>query len=137
MRFLLDTNVLSEPARETPNRKVLAKLAQFQGVVATATPALHELLFGLHRLPAGSKRSKLEDFLASSVKGILALLPYDADAAEWHAKERARLESVGLTPPFVDGQIAAVAAVNGLVLVTRNIKNFKIFEGLQVVSWHA
>jgi tRNA(fMet)-specific endonuclease VapC len=41
----------------------------------------------------------------------------------------------GRVPPFVDGQIAAIAAVNGLTLVTRNVRDFRRFAGLPVVNW--
>ncbi len=65
----------------------------------------------------------------------MAVLPYDQMAAEWHAAERARLGAVGLTPPFVDGQIAAVAHVNDLTLVTANTRDFAHFEGLRIEDW--
>ena len=65
----------------------------------------------------------------------MPILPYDHAAAEWHARERARLASRGETRPFVDGQIAAVAHVNDLTLVTFNDVDFRLFEGLRVVSW--
>jgi tRNA(fMet)-specific endonuclease VapC len=45
------------------------------------------------------------------------------------------LVSAGKTPPFVDGQIAAIAAVHGLVLVTRNVRDFLSFSGVRVESW--
>ena len=66
----------------------------------------------------------------------MTILPYDDQAAEWHAKERARLASLGQMPTFADGQIAAIAKVNGLVLVTRNTSDFKKFSGLQLENWH-
>jgi hypothetical protein len=47
------------------------------------------------------------------------ILPYDDRAAQWHAEERARLYQK--TPPFIDGQIAAVAVVNELTLITNNL----------------
>lgn len=52
-----------------------------------------------------------------------------------HAAERARLEESGTTLPFVDGQIAAIARVNELVLVTSNVKDFAPFTGLTVENW--
>ena len=61
--------------------------------------------------------------------------PYDEAAAAWHGKERARLESLGHPTPFVDGQIAAIAHVNGLVVVTTNDKDFVDFKGLTVQNW--
>ena len=67
----------------------------------------------------------------------LAILPYDTAAAAWHAAERARLEARGRTPPFVGGQIAAVARVRGLTLVTRNVGDYDDFDGLVVEDWSA
>lgn len=136
MRFLLDTNVLSEPALERPNPRVLTKLAQYQGVVATASTALHELVVGATRLPEGKRRQKIEEYIATAVLEGMPILPYDTEAAEWHAAQRARLEAVGSSPSFPDGQIASIAAVHELTLVTRNVSDFKGFTGLQVISWH-
>lgn len=44
---------------------------------------------------------------------------------------------MGLTPPFLDGQIAAIAYVHDLVLVTSNVSDFQNFEGVDVVDWRA
>lgn len=51
------------------------------------------------------------------------------------AEERARLSKTGLTPSFADGQIAAVAAVNDLTLVT-DVADFENFDGLRIERWH-
>jgi tRNA(fMet)-specific endonuclease VapC len=77
----------------------------------------------------------LEEFVAGLGRAGLRVLPYDAVAAEWHAAERARLAASGLTPPFVDGQIVAIAAVHRLVLVTSNVDDFAPFEGVEVRDW--
>jgi len=53
----------------------------------------------------------------------------------WHADERARLETLGRPTSFVGGQIAAIARVNGLILVTTNARDFSRFKGLKVVTW--
>ena len=63
------------------------------------------------------------------------VLDYDRAAADWHAAERARLVADGQTPPLTDGQIAAIAAVNDLVLVTSNIRDFQNFQGIRLESW--
>jgi len=63
------------------------------------------------------------------------ILPYDEAAAEWHGEERARLDSIGRPAPFVDGQIAAIAHVHGLVLVTGNHQDFDRFKGLTLENW--
>jgi len=69
------------------------------------------------------------------VSANVPILDYDRAAADWHARERARLEASGRTPPFIDGQIAAIARVADLILVTSNKADFKPFEGLRVQSW--
>lgn len=135
MSYLLDTNVLSEPVKPDPDAGVMAGLKSTPGMIATAGPVWHQLLFGCYRLPDSSRRRTLEQYLFQVLAPSLPVLPYDEPAANWHASERARLESRGLTPPFVDGQIAAIAKVRGLVLVTRNVAHFEPFEGLPVEDW--
>jgi tRNA(fMet)-specific endonuclease VapC len=49
--------------------------------------------------------------------------------------ERARLEGLGKPAPYVDGQIAAIASINDLTLVTLNIKDFARFKDLAVETW--
>jgi tRNA(fMet)-specific endonuclease VapC len=135
-RFLLDTNVLSELARKHPNPAVLGRIESNSGQLATAAPVWHELRFGCARAPSPETRMRLERFLAALTASDLEILPYDEEAADWHARERARLVALGRTPSFVDGQIAAVAAVRDLVLVTANEADFRGFNGLRVENWH-
>jgi tRNA(fMet)-specific endonuclease VapC len=77
----------------------------------------------------------LEEYLHNVVRRSFPILPYDEAAAEWHGRERARLEEDGRTPPFVDGQIAAIAASQSLTLVTANAKDFHGFTDLETVDW--
>jgi len=58
-----------------------------------------------------------------------------AAAAEWHARERARLTRAGTPPSFVDGQIAAIARIHDLEIVTTNGKRYEVFEGIRVRDW--
>jgi tRNA(fMet)-specific endonuclease VapC len=50
-------------------------------------------------------------------------------------KERARLIPSGLTPSYADGQIAAIAKVNNLILVTRNVADYANFQDLAIENW--
>lgn len=135
LRFLLDSNILSEPLRPQPNTKVMEKLLEHQQEIATATVVWHELLFGCYRLPDSKKRRNIEEYLQET-ELILPLLSYDHNASTWHAQERFRLVKLGKTPPFADGQIAAVACVNQLILVTNNVSDYREFQGLKVENWH-
>jgi len=132
LQYLLDTNVLSEPLRPAPDRRVLRWIEEHREQAATAAPVWHELRFGCNRLPPSTKRQMLERYLEEVLEPSLPVLPYDREAAEWHAEERARLTSLGRTPAFVDGQIAAVAAVNDLTVVTLNPRQFRPFQSLAV-----
>ncbi len=135
LRYLLDTNVLSEPSRRCPDPGVQSRLLARTHEVCTAAPIVHELQYGLARMPDGVRKQQLAGYLKRILR--LEILPYDRDAARWYAEERARLTGRGRTPPFVDGQIAAIAATNGLTLVTRNAGDFDDFTDLSVENWFA
>ena len=136
-RYLLDTNILSEPLRPAPNPKILERLRRHQEQLATASVVWHELLFGCHRLPASERRTAIEEYLHKVVAASIEILPYDERAARSHAVERARLALAGRTPPFADGQIAAVARTHDLILVTRNLADYGGFQDLQIEDWQA
>jgi tRNA(fMet)-specific endonuclease VapC len=137
LTYLLDTNVLSEPAKPTPNTGVQRRLLDNAGAVATASLVWHELLFGCYRLPASRRRTALEKYLQDVIAPHVPVLGYDDAAAAWHASERARLEVDGKPASFVDGQIAAIARVNALVLVTANVRHYERFEGLTIEDWRS
>jgi tRNA(fMet)-specific endonuclease VapC len=136
MKYLLDTNVLSEAVKTAPNKNVMAMIEAHQAEIATAAPVWHELMFGWSRMPPSRKRKLIGLYLQEAIRNSLAILPYDQMAAEWHAGQRGRLGLIGRSPSFTDGQIAAIAFVNGLVLVTRNTSDFIPFADLQVIDWH-
>lgn len=135
LKFLLDTTIISAPVAKEPNRRIVRKLEQQSDGCAIAAPVWHELVYGCSRLPVGKRRSALEEYLDGVVRRSFPILPYDASAAEWHGRERARLEESGRTPPFVDGQIAAIAHTQGLTLVTTNTKDFQWFDDLETADW--
>jgi tRNA(fMet)-specific endonuclease VapC len=135
IRFLLDTNVLSEPLRPSPHPRLVSHLHDHREEIATAAPVWHELLFGCQRLPLSRKREAIESYLFGTLRASMPILPYDQEAAEWHAAARAKLVAMGKPPPFVDGQIAAIAMVQNLVLVTSNRSHFASFGGLEIQDW--
>lgn len=135
LRFLLDTNIVSEARRPRPNASIVAHLLEFEAEVAIAAPTWHELWFGCYRLPISAKRASLDFYLTTAIAGVIPILPYDDRAAEWQARERARLTALGKTPGFVDAQIAAVAVTNDLALVTLNAADYRDFAGLTLLDW--
>lgn len=135
LRYLADTNIVSELMRSSPNVAVQTAWETHSREIAISTISWHELLAGSFLLPISKRRSALENFLYQQLLNRVEVLPYDQMAAKWHAVERARLTKIGRTPSYPDGQIAAVAATNNLILVTRNVSDFVNFDGLRVENW--
>lgn len=135
VKYLIDTNILSELSRPKPNPSVVEKFQINLSTIAISSITWHEALFGCYRLPVSRKRQDTENYLLGTIFPTILLLDYDAKAANWHATERARLSEIGLTPAFADGQIAAVASTNQLILVTRNLKDFINFRDLTIENW--
>jgi tRNA(fMet)-specific endonuclease VapC len=126
---------VSAPVSKTPDAAILERLDERGPECAIAAPVWHELTYGCRRLPKGKRRAALEAYLRDVVRGSFPILPYDEAAATWHGGERARLEALGRPAPFVDGQIAAIAHVYGLVLATTNDRDFVHFKGLTIENW--
>jgi tRNA(fMet)-specific endonuclease VapC len=131
LRYLLDTSVISSP----PDPGIVERLEAHGEECAIAAPVWHELTYGCRRLPAGKRRAAIETYLSDVVRASFPILPHDEVAAMWHGQERARLEALGRPAPFVDGQIAAIAHANGLVLITVTAKDFTRFRQLDVQNW--
>jgi len=136
VKVLLDTNALAEAIRPTPNAAFLRRLRANDTRLAIASITLHEARYGTERLSEGKRKEGLRAYMRDVVEK-LPVIAYDAAAADWHARERARREAKGRALPYADGQIAAIAIVNGLTLVTANARDFRGIEGLRVEDWRA
>jgi toxin FitB len=125
--IVLDTNVLSESLRPTPNKYVLAWMAaQPRSALFTTSVVEGEILYGIRLLPNGTRKDALhraiqsvftEDFLGR-------ILPYDSDAAESYAEIAADRRKAGRPISQFDAMIAAIAHSRGAILATRNTKDF-------------
>jgi len=135
LRYLLDTTIVSSPVSKTPDPRIVRYLDERGHECAIAAPVWHELTYGCRRLPRGKRRAALETYLRDVVQAAFPILAYDEVAATWHGHERARLERLGRPAPYADGQIAAIAHVSDLVLVTSNVKDFARFKELEVADW--
>lgn len=135
LKYLLDTNIISEPLRRKPHSAILRNLRRHEDEVAISSIVWHELRFGVERLPISPRRAVIEQYLRDVILVTMPIIEYDRAAAEWHAAERARLAARGDTPPFADGQIAAIAHAHDLILVTRNAVDFRRFRGITIEVW--
>ena len=133
--YLVDTNIVSEIMRPDPVESVKTAWIEHRDEIAISSITWHELRAGIYRLPQSKRRTAFENFLNEYVEKLLLILPYDKASANWHAVERTRLSQIGKTPSFSDGQIAAVAATNELILVTRNVSDFSEFRTVKIENW--
>ena len=101
LKYLLDTNVVSEPLRPKPATAILRRLRCHEGETAIASIVWHELQFGFERLVESRRRAAIKRYLEEVVEASFPILDYDRSAAEWHARERARLEAERLHPSWM------------------------------------
>lgn len=129
MRYLLDTNVVSEWTKPRPNPRVVAWLAQVdEDQVFLSVVTFAELRHGIERLPAGRRRRELDAWLRLELpqrfEDRIALID-GAVADEW-GRLVAQREARGRPIQSMDGLIAATARVHALTLVTRNAQDFQL-----------
>lgn len=135
LRYLLDTSTVSRSEGRFPDSAVVSRLRAATDEAAIASVVWYELRYGMELLPPSRRKAELREFIREVVEQSYVILPYDAPAAAWNAAEAARLDRLGLRRPFRDSQIASVAAVNGLTLVTANTRDFQHFRELSVEDW--
>ncbi len=132
MTYLVDANVLSEATRPEPRAKVLGWLRQHEDELAVDPIILGEIRFGIHLLPAGARRRRLERWFDDGVARLVCL-PWEAATGLRWAKLLAALRASGRSLQIKDSLIAATALVHGLTVVTRNTSDFKV-SGVRVLD---
>lgn len=126
--IVLDTNVVSEPLRPTPEHSVIDWLDnQDPDTLFLTTINVAELFAGLEILPKGRRRSSLDRALREQILSLFEgrILPFDNHAAEIFGHLHARTQAAGHTMSFADGAIAAIAATHGFTIATRNTRDFR------------
>jgi predicted nucleic acid-binding protein len=138
--IVLDTNVVSEPMKPYGNPAVHAWLdRQAAETLYLTTPSLAELLVGIEILPDGKRKEGLAAALAELMTRLFGsrVLPFDQQAAVAYAPVVSRARAGGTIISVADGQIAAIAAVRGFAVATRNAAPF-VAAGLPVIDpWEA
>ncbi|HEX3925567.1 MAG TPA: type II toxin-antitoxin system VapC family toxin [Streptosporangiaceae bacterium] len=132
----LDTNVISELARQVPDPGVLSWLDSLDvaEVVTTAVTAA-ELRYGVTRLPAGHRKREL----TAVIRGILTedfqgrVLPFDERASVWYAEIVTDRERASRPIGVADAQIAAICRDLGAMLATRNTADFEE-TGIELIN---
>lgn len=125
MNWLLDTNALSELTKPGPFSGLLDWLEAHEPETAVSAISLGEMVAGIERMPESKRRRSLERAMKSLREDYAGkILDFtEGVAVEWgrlvaSAKKRGRNLSV------LDSQIEATAIHFGLMVVTRNEKDF-------------
>jgi len=134
--IILDTNVISELVNPRCSPAVRSWLdAQIDEAIFTTTINLSELLLGVELLPQGKRRERLlqllEEFFERMGKDHVLL--FDEPSARAYALIMSRSRSHGRAISIADGQIAAVAAVHGYAVATRDTSPFEA-AGVSVIN---
>lgn len=134
--IILDTNVISELARQTPDEQVLAWVDDQDEAAVTAT-TLAELLYGVARLPDGARRSRLAQGIRAIIDDELGgqVIAFDRTAASHCADILASRGRIGRPMGIADGQIAATCRARGATLATRNVRDFEEVGIVVVNPW--
>ena len=132
MKYLLDTNALSEPARRRPSPAFLERLGRLQARVCTSVLCVGEMLYGARR---STSARRYEEYLRDVVLTTIPILDVDLRVAAAYGELRATLERRGLARADLDLLIAATALANDAAVVTRNVSDFDAIPGLRVEDW--
>jgi len=122
--FLVDSNVISEPTKPSPSRRVVDWLRGHESDLAIDSIVLGELSAGIRSLPQGRKRGALAAWLDELCETVVCL-PWDANVALRWGGLVARLRAEGRSMPVLDSQIAATALTHDLTIATRNSDDFR------------
>ena len=127
--FLLDTNVVSETAKQRPQPAVV-RFMTAQTDIWLPVVVIHELAYGIMILDAGRRRDTMNAWLSQVVGDFSGhILPVDRQAAEFAALMRAQVHRDGGRLTVPDALIAGTAMANDMTVVTRNVRDF---EGLDI-----
>ncbi|GAA3603560.1 type II toxin-antitoxin system VapC family toxin [Marihabitans asiaticum] len=134
--ILVDTNVVSEFMRPTPDA-VVSAWAEAKGVgeLALSVITVQEIKYGIRRLPASARRAGLEEAWSTVMAAHShVVVDYDREAAVSTAEVLVGSASSGHPMTLADAQIAGTCLARGLTLATRNTKDFDHLPSLDMVN---
>jgi toxin FitB len=134
--IIVDTNVVSEPVKPRPSNAVGEWLNRQSASDLFLTPiSLAELYRGIAILHDGKRKQELkgdtDKFRHDYFGG--PILAFDMEAAFAYADLTAKTRALGISMPFADAQIAAIAATHGFSVATRDAGPFTA-AGVKVIN---
>lgn len=133
MNFLLDTNAVSEWVKPRPNPGLIRWMeAADEDRLFLSVITLAELHYGVERMPAGLRQSRLERWLRLELlpRFERRFLPVSEEIALVWGRIVALNESAGRPMEIMDAFLAATAQVHGFTLVTHNVSHFGLLKSV-------
>jgi tRNA(fMet)-specific endonuclease VapC len=130
MRYLLDTNIVSNLVRHPQGRVSDRLKAVGEQNICTSIIVAAELRYGMTKKASPRLTAQVE-----AVLGVIDTLPFESPADEIYGSIRSQLELVGKTIGGNDLLIAAQALALDHILVSDNDQEFSRVEGLRVENW--
>jgi predicted nucleic acid-binding protein len=129
MNVVLGTNAVSELVKSRPNPGLIGWMESTdEDRVFISVLTLAELRYGVERMAAGNRRSRLEEWLRDELPLRFegGVLPVDVDVAEARGTTVSRSEAAGRPIGAMDAFLAATGEIRRLTLVTRNVSDFPL-----------
>jgi predicted nucleic acid-binding protein len=136
--ILVDTSVVSEPLKSTPEPRVLAWLdRQPSSALFLSTVSIANMMSGIEAMPQGERRESLACATRNIVERLFGdrILPFDLAAARSYGQARLRARAQGLDIPVVEAQIAAIALAAGFSIATRHPAPFEAAGVSTINPW--
>jgi predicted nucleic acid-binding protein len=133
VNFLLDTNAVSEWVKPRPNPGLIRWMESAdEDRLFLSVITLAELHYGVERMPAGMRRTRVERWLRLEVplRFEKRVLPVSEEIAVVWGRAIALSESAGRPMSVMDAFLAATAQVHDLTLVTRNVDHFRVLKAV-------
>jgi predicted nucleic acid-binding protein len=134
VKYLADTDLVSEPRQKSPNARALQWLREHDHELALSAITIGEIKKGIELYPESRKKVELSKWLDEVLRDFEgAVLPYtELEALTW-GKLYAKAQKAGRKPPSMDSLNAAIALHHGLILATRNQSDY-VGTGVKTVN---
>lgn len=134
--IFLDTNVVSETLRKSPDPRVLAWLERHDADLALSTVVVGELAFGIEKIRPDQRAKRLAAGLDAWRKRFAGrVFGFTEEAALAYGDIMGKAARQGAPMAAQDGMIAAIARVHDATLATRNLSDFGLARIALVDPW--
>ena len=138
MNYLLDTCVISELIKKSPNQKVVEWVSDLEeSNLFISVLTIGEIHKGIEKLPKSKKKDKFHQWVNYDLQERFKnrIINFDLQTATVWGRIQAHSETLGKALPAIDGQIAATGISYDLTVVTRNTTDMEISGVALINPW--